>query len=216
MADIWRNTDLQDLEGEVWKDVVGYEGLYMVSSLGRIKSVERQVWNKHNQCYNTIKEKIRKQTLDSKGYPHLVLSSNGMHKTAKVHFLVCQTFIVNPDSKPNIDHINTIRTDNRVENLRWCTQKENQNNPLTRKHLSECQKGEKSPGWGKTGKEHVCSVPIVQLTLKGEFIRCWDALADVYRELGIRQSNICHNLKGKRHTAGGYKWMYFSEYNKGV
>ena len=74
-------------------------------------------------------------------------------KTYPIHRLVAECFIPNPDNKPYIDHINTIRDDNRVENLRWCTAKENQNNPLTLQHISESQKGEKAYWYGKKRSE---------------------------------------------------------------
>ena len=213
MADIWRNTDLQDLEGEVWKDVVGYEGLYMVSSMGRIKSLERQVWNKSNQCYHTIMEKISLQTIPKRGYPHLTLSKDGVRKTFNTHRLVASAFIPNLDNKPDIDHINTIRTDNRVENLRWVTRKENSNNLLTLKHMSESKKGEKHHMWKKYGKLHHNHKPIVQLSLKGEYIKTWDCAADVERDLKIDHRQIAAALKGKHKSAEKFLWVYIDQYD---
>ena len=103
---------------EIWKDIEGYEGLYQISNLGRIKS-----------SYNG-KEKILKP-FDNHGYFRIQLYKNGVRKKETIHRLVAKAFIPNPENKPYIDHINTIRTDNRVENLRWVTHEENNNNPLT-------------------------------------------------------------------------------------
>ena len=112
------------MTNEVWKDVVGYEGLYQVSNMGNVKSV------------GYGKERVLKPGKDSRKYLTVSLSKSKKPKTFLVHRLVAQAFIPNPDNKPCIDHINTITTDNRVENLRWVTPKENVNNPLTREHCN--------------------------------------------------------------------------------
>lgn len=105
---------------EEWKDIEDYPN-YQVSSMGRIKSLN---YNK------TGKEKIMKVT-PCNGYFNLTLCKDGKTKQFQIHRLVAQAFIPNPENKPEIDHINTDRTDNRVENLRWVTHKENSNNPIT-------------------------------------------------------------------------------------
>ena len=110
---------------ENWKDIEGYEGLYQVSNIGRVK---RLVGFKCNV------ERFLKGSKDKDGYILMYLSKDGNAKMHKLHRIVAEAFVPNPDNKPEIDHINTDRTDNRAENLRWVTRKENANNPITVKH----------------------------------------------------------------------------------
>lgn len=124
-----------------FKDIPGYEGLYQINQEGYIKSIS----------YHGIgNERILKKKLNKKGYYTVGLCKNGIQKRYKVSRLVAETFIPNPDNKTCVDHINTIRTDDRVENLRWVTHKENMNNVITKEHLSESKKGFKNPNHGKT------------------------------------------------------------------
>ena len=115
-----------------WKDVKGYEGLYQVSNEGRIKSLK---WGK---------EKILKCYKNDFGYMKTVLCKDGKTTTFQVHRLGAEAWIPNLENKPCIDHINCVRHDNRVENLRWVTQEENVNNPITleRVTLANQKKGE--------------------------------------------------------------------------
>jgi|LGVE01.1.fsa_nt_gb hypothetical protein len=105
---------------EIWKDVKGYEGLYKISNLGNLLSLVF----KNNKV--TKKRKLVKKTfLDKKGYLRTVITKNKIKKNFFIHRLVAIAFIPNPNNKPHINHKNLIRTDNKVENLEWCTQKEN-------------------------------------------------------------------------------------------
>ena len=124
--EIWKNLSLEDMEGEIWKDIEGYEGLYQVSNMGRIKSLEKTCnsYNGKSEFCRTVKERIRAQTFTSGNYLHTCLSKNGIHKTQRIHRLVAKAFLDNPLNKETVDHINTIRTDNRVCNLKWATQSE--------------------------------------------------------------------------------------------
>ena len=108
---------------EMWKDVVDYEGLYQVSNQGNVKSLDYR---------HTGQERILKQTFGKDGYLRVCLYKDGKMKCYKVHKLVAEAFIENPDNKPRISHINTIRVDNRAENLYWATHKEISNNPTTK------------------------------------------------------------------------------------
>ena len=132
--EMYRNFSLKDMEGEIWLPVVGYEGLYEVSNMGRVKTLNFK---------RSGKEKIMKQSFDGNGYLRVGLRKDGKLKLNSVHRLVAQTFIENKENKLEVDHISTVKTDNRVENLKWATRSENANNPLTRKHNSESRKGKK-------------------------------------------------------------------------
>lgn len=159
---------------EIWKDIKGYEGLYIVSNMGRIKSLN----------YNhTGEEKIMKTRKRENGYYYLNLCKNNVRHSINVHRIVAETYIPNPENKPYIDHINTIRDDNRVENLRWVTPKENCNNPLTlgkiRKHKN-----------------------IYQYTLDNKLIMIWDD----YKDIKYEHSGLYKALKGKYKTYKGFKW----------
>lgn len=178
---------------EIWKDIKGYEGLYQVSNMGRVKSLEKKLRGKNNGV-RTLAEKCLKLKTHL-GYHTVNLYKDGKQKTFFVHILVADNFIPNPENKPCIDHINTIRSDNRVENLRWCTHKENSNNPLTLKHNSDGQKDKNT---------------IIQLTIDRYYIRTWNCANDIERELGIKSSRIIGCCKGKKkhNTVGGYRWMY--------
>ena len=90
---------------EIWKDIAGYEGLYMVSSLGRVKSIRRNV--------------ILTPQINNSGYVMIQLKNKGNRKGKLVHRLVAEAFIPNTENKPCCDHINACKTDNRVDNLRW-------------------------------------------------------------------------------------------------
>lgn len=108
---------------EIWKDIVGYEGLYQVSNLGRVKSLERTVTigfgNKKH-----LEEKIMSFSTRS-GYSIIVLKKNGTKASKQVHRLVAEAFIPKEDDKNIVNHKDFDRKNNVVENLEWCTQKEN-------------------------------------------------------------------------------------------
>ena len=129
---------VQDLcIGHKW--VLGYEGLYSASLEGRI--------------YSCIKNKFLKETKNIHNYAMVTLYKNGKPKNYSVHRLVAIAHIPNPQNKPCVDHINTNRTDNRVENLKWVTHQENCNNPITLAHGGEARRGDKHYFWGKKRTE---------------------------------------------------------------
>lgn len=177
---------------EIWKTIEDYPN-YMISNMGNVKAIK---WHRGN------KEKEIKLYTTYKGYLRVRLSKNGKAKQFQIHRLVAQAFIPNPENKPYIDHINTDRTDNRVENLRWVTNKENCNNPISKNNYSIGNKG-------KT------AVSILQFTKDGNFVRKWDSMSDAKQELGIKSSlsGYCGNKYGRK-SVGGYIWQYADDYER--
>ena len=197
---------------EIWKDVVGYEGLYQVSNLGRVKSLRVK---RHADGIMTTK--IRKN-----GYAFIFLHINNKRIWKSVHRLVAQAFIPNPDNKPQIDHIDGNPSNNIVTNLRWATGKENMNNPITLKRMSFSMGGERNPFYGKKHteetKKHLSEkakerggIPVVQYTKDGLFIKVWEHATFAGKTLGISSSSISACCLGKRKSIGGYTWKYLHD-----
>ncbi len=116
---------------EIWEDIIGYEGRYQISTLGRIKSYDKHLRGVHN-CKRFIKGKICKLTHNKKKYTVVNLYDSASNpKTFLVHRLVAIQYIINSDDQPCINHKNGVKDDNRVENLEWCTPLENTYHAIT-------------------------------------------------------------------------------------
>ena len=173
---------------ENWKRIDDYPS-YMVSDLGRVKNLDYMVKGK---------EKILKLWKTEEGYLRVNLRKDGKQKKFSVHRLVAEAFIENVENKPLIDHINTIRDDNRVENLRWVTSRENNLNPITRKRYTA----------GNLKSRVQFKKAVCQYSMDDVFIKEWPSATEVEKAIGINRGNIstcCHEGKG---SAGGYKWKY--------
>lgn len=179
-----------------WSDIEGYEGLYQVSDDGRIRSCDRYVVTKggYNRICHGIEKKQRK---DKDGYMKVSLHKDGNLQTFYVHRLVANAFIPNTENKPCVDHINAVRNDNRVENLRWFTVKEN--------NSTDIAKTRKSVG---AFKREDNKKKIIQYSLNGEMINKYNSSMDIERELGFEHSAVLRCCKGKQNTSYGYKWVY--------
>ncbi len=189
---------------EIWKPIKNFEGRYEVSSLGRIKSLSKKVAIKNG--YRTTKEKILKPRLDgSKNYYKVCL---GRNYEFQIHRLVAQAFIQNPENKPQVNHINGVKTDNRAENLEWVTRSENG------KHAFK--NGLWKPVWkGLTGSKSSFSKKVNQYNLDGTFIKTWGSIIDIQNETGINQSAISQCCNGIIKKSHGYIWKFCDEVSYG-
>lgn len=115
----------------MWKDIEGFEGIYQVSDDGLVRSCDRWVCFGKNGGEKFVKGIVLKPRPNNNGYLRVQLSKDGVSKDYYIHILVATAYIPNVENKPQVDHINCDKTDNRVENLRWVTCQENRNNPLT-------------------------------------------------------------------------------------
>lgn len=199
---------------EIWKDIEGYEGLYQVSNLGRVRSLARTRWN--GKGMQKVEERVLKSHTTKNGYMYLTLSIEGKHKTCSVHRLVLTAF--NPvENMENlqVNHIDENKENNRLCNLEWCTPEYNTNYGTRNKRASESKKGKytggNAPWYGKHGVKHNCSIPIVQLTLDGKLAEIYGSSCEAERS-GFTATTITACIKGKRKTHGGYKWEYLYKY----
>ena len=178
------------MKNEEWRDVVGYEGRYQVSSMGRVKSLKRKFIDKIGR-ERYVKECFLKPGADRGGYLRVGLCDGEKRKTFKVHRLVCEAFHENPDNKPQVNHINEIKTDNRASNLEWATARENSNFGTRNERLGKAQ-----------------SKPVAQYAQDGELIKVWPSTMEVERQAGFSNGNISQAANGKYKHAYGFIWKY--------
>ena len=139
----------------VWKDIKDYEGLYQINELGEIKRLPYIQSHPYRIGYNmNFKGGILKQSFDRDGYKLITIWKNNKSKTYRVHRLVTQAFIPNPNNKPEVNHINGIKDDNRVENLEWSTSKENINHSI--QVLNKVRNGNLNSNSKLTEKDIIC------------------------------------------------------------
>jgi len=185
---------------EEWRPVVGYEGLYEVSDLGRVKSVGR-ITNGKNNTIRKLNGRIMKGAIKPAGYPCVTLTLNKAVSTHYVHRMVASAFIKNQENKRTVNHKNGIKTDNRVKNLEWATYSENGLH-------SFLELGRKPSCLGVSGKDHHSSKGIVKVSLNGEIVKEYDCINDVERLEGIPAKQISQTLTGRQQTCYGFKWKY--------
>lgn len=177
---------------EIWKDVVGYEGLYQVSNIGRVRSINF----KGSGC-----TRIRKQDISNNGYARVDLWKDRNGKHFLVHRLVASAFIPNDNNLPEVNHKNECQLDNRVENLEWCDRRYNLcYGTRVRKVLDAY----KRIGFSKAEKA------VLQFTKQGELVAEYISASEASRKTGISQGHIsscCLGRKGRR-SIGGYIWKY--------
>lgn len=172
---------------EVWKDIPGYEGRYQVSNLGNVRSLN---WRLTGQTKNLFLKP------HNQGYLQVELADNGKRKTYMVHRLVAICFVDGYTEGMLVNHKNENRTDNRAENLEWCTQ--SYNTAYTVCHLY------------KDGKRKAfkCTLPILQMDMNGNVIKKWDSPISVKHTLGYNDWSIKQCCIGKRAQAYGYLWQF--------
>ena len=170
---------------EIWKDIEGYEGIYQVSNLGRVK-----------RYYKNSKEKLLKLQLHRTGYLRVILCKEGRMKTCRVHRLVAKAFIPNPDNKPEVNHKDEDKTNNKVENLEWMTRRENINYGTRNERSGKSQRNNKKR-----------SKPIYGINIKTNEKIEFPSTEEAQRN-GFNQGNIVHCLKGRCKSHKGYRWYY--------
>lgn len=166
---------------EEWKEIADFEGLYLISSFGRVKSI--------------INNKILTPCIVRANGLVVGLMRNGKVEKRQVSRLVAAAFIPNPENKPCIDHIDGDRANNHADNLRWVTVKENQNNPIT-----------KSKWIGKKAKPH--HEKAVEQIKNGIVVNVFVSIQEAARKGNFSATAICKVCKGKGNLHKGYKWRY--------
>lgn len=186
---------------EIWKPVVGYEGLYEVSNLGRVRSVSRIVHTKRgNDEYDYhVKGKVVEPQERRHGYLAVFLygkeSKNGRFTQKSVHRLVAEAFIPNPNGYSEVNHRDENKQNNVLENLEWCDHKQNcHHGTAIKRRVAKQVNGKKSK-------------PVDQLDMNGRYIKTFPSMQEASRN-GYAAANVYRAIHGQYSHAYGYKWRY--------
>ena len=176
---------------EQWKDIEGYEGVYQISTNGRVKSLGRVIYRKDsNKVARFTKNKIRKLKTDKCGYKFINLSKNGISKNFLIHRLVASAFIPNPNKLPEVNHKDENKTNNNVSNLEWCDRQYNisYGTFLERSCVKETKQ-------------------VYRCDKEWNILQIYNSIYEAIKE-GYNATHISECCRCKRKTHGGFKWRY--------
>jgi len=177
---------------EIWKDVKNYEGIYQISNLGNVRSLER-LDNKNRRTH--AKDITSKKSKNN--YKFVTLYKNGKSKMYLIHRLVAEAFIPNPNNLPQVNHIDENITNNKVDNLEWCTPKYNSNYGTRNKRLSELKDKYKKK--------------VIRYNEDKTDVKIYSSVTEASKEHYNNTSHIIACCKGKEKKAYGYYWEYLKE-----
>ena len=182
---------------EIWKEIKNYEGLYEVSSYGNVRSLNYK---------RTYQAKILKTRINRHGYEVVDLSKDGVRKTCQVHRLVAETFLSNPEEFDTVDHIDSNKTNNHLNNLQWMSRGDNARKAWddglcfnVGENLKYCNKSTNRP-----------TKKVINLTTK----EIYDSITEAGKKNNINRRRISDCCRHKQKSAGGFQWCYLDDYNK--
>jgi len=176
-----------NIEEEVWKDISGFEGYYQVSNLGRVRSLDRKFWSEKRGTFCSNEGRVLKLR-ESRGYLNITLHKKYKPITRLVHRLVAEAFIPNPKNLEYVNHKDENKSNNRLENLEWCTAKYNSY-------------------YGENSRTR----PIIGTNILTGEQTTYPSIMEAARSGGFNQSTISSVCKGKRNKHGGHYWQYLEE-----
>lgn len=218
---------IENLKGEIWKDIKGYKGWYQVSNIGRVKSLDRKIIDSMGRIYS-YKGKLLKLSLTHDGYLYVSLAKNGNARSRTINNLVAEAFIPNPSNLPEVNHKDEDKLNNKVSNLEWCTRKYNINYGTGIQKRSKSNSGKNNPNFGKprssevknkismANKGKTRSKEAIEKIIKSnqksviniDTHKKFESLKHAGQYYNINPVNICRCCKGRIKTAGGYQWTY--------
>jgi hypothetical protein len=187
------------ITGDVLFDIEGYEGLYSVTAKGDVYS-----WGKGKSFTSDGKLKLIKPSIKRNGYVQVKLFKSGKRKYFNIHRLVAKCFIPNTENKREVNHIDGDKHNNCASNLEWVTSRENQLHAF-KLGLQVALRGKDSP----------CAISINQYQKDGTFVKQWESINSLKREMGFNSFGIigCCKMRKKYKTAYGFKWEYATTNN---
>ena len=193
-----------------WKEIKGYEGKYIVSNYGEVISLPRLKQNNSKKQYVEPKE-LSKHISSTNGYVYVLLCGKGKCKNVRLHKLVAEAFIPNPEHKEQVNHIDGNKRNNCVNNLEWCTQDENMAHSykIGLRDKSKMAENMRQLGRNSKGKQGHHIRNILQIDKEtNKVLREWRCILDASKELNISNTSIQNACTKRSKTAGGYKWKY--------
>lgn len=188
--EIYENLSIESLPNEEWRDVIGYEGLYKVSNLGRVKSLPRLHKYVHGEYLSKEKILSPRNVGKDREYTAIVLYNNGNKKQCRIHRLVAEAFIPNPKGYKEVNHIDENKRNNTASNLEWCSRSYNVN-------------------YGRRIKKQSAHLhkEVFAFTIQGLFVARFKSIKDAAIWAGVGGSNISRAIKTNM-LSGGYKWSF--------
>ena len=187
------------MDKEIWKDIVGYEGLYQVSNTGKVKSLKRKVYAGRGRMRWQYERILSENKTNGNGYKIVTLNKEGKGQNKYIHRLVAETFLENKNNYKYINHKDENKSNNSIDNLEFCTAQ--YNSTYNNLHIRN----------GLKNRNNKYSKKILQLNDNDEIINIFPSISEASRQLNVSQQAISDCLRGIQLHSASYKWKYANE-----